>query len=49
MISYFIVVNTNQTLNWGLAAALSVILLAMTLVMFLMYNRLVGVDRLKLG
>jgi putative spermidine/putrescine transport system permease protein len=49
MISYFIVVNTNQTLNWGLAAALSVILLSMTLVMFLMYNRLVGVDRLKLG
>ncbi len=49
MISYFIVSNTNQTLNWGLAAALSVILLAMTLVMFLMYNRLVGVDKLKLG
>jgi putative spermidine/putrescine transport system permease protein len=49
MISYFIVVNVNQTLNWGLAGALSVILLAMTLVMFLMYNRLVGVDRLKLG
>jgi len=49
MISYFIVVNTNQTLNWGLAAALSVILLAMTLVMFLLYNRLVGIDRLKLG
>jgi putative spermidine/putrescine transport system permease protein len=49
MISYFIVSNTNQTLNWGLAAALSVILLGMTLVMFLIYNRLVGVDRLKLG
>ena len=49
MISYFIVVNTNQTLNWGLAAALSVILLGMTLVMFLLYNRLVGIDRLKLG
>ncbi len=49
MISYFIMQNTQRTLNWGLAAALSVILLVMTLVMFLMYNRLVGVDKLKLG
>ena len=49
MISYFIVLNTQRTLNWGLAAALSVMLLGMTLVMFLIYNRLVGIDRLRMG
>jgi putative spermidine/putrescine transport system permease protein len=49
MLSYFIAFFTNQTLNWGLAAALSVVLLTLVMVMFGVYHRLVGVDKMKLG
>jgi putative spermidine/putrescine transport system permease protein len=30
MVSYFIAFFTNQTINWGMAAALACLLLAMT-------------------
>ena len=49
MLSYFIALFTNQTINWGMAAALSVILLALVLVLFAVYNRLIGVENMKLG
>lgn len=49
MLSYFIAFFTNQTLNWGLAAALSVVLLTLVTVMFGVYHRIVGVDKMKLG
>ena len=49
MISYWIVENMSSVLNWGLAAALSVILLALTMVFFFVYNRFVGIDKLRLG
>ena len=49
MLSFFIALNTNVTVNWGLAAALSVVLLSVVAVFFAMYNRLVGVDNLKLN
>ncbi len=49
MISYFIAFFTIQTVNWGMAAALGSILLAATLVLYLIYARLVGIDRLTLG
>jgi putative spermidine/putrescine transport system permease protein len=49
MLSYFIVFFTNQTLNWGMAAALSVILLVLVLMLFALYHRLVGVENMKLG
>jgi putative spermidine/putrescine transport system permease protein len=49
MLSFFIAFFTNQTLNWGMASALSVILLAVVLVMFWVYNRLVGIDKMKMG
>jgi putative spermidine/putrescine transport system permease protein len=49
MLSYFVAFYTNQELNWGMAGALGVILLAITLVIFMIYNKLVGIDRLKLG
>jgi putative spermidine/putrescine transport system permease protein len=49
MLSYFIALFTNQTINWGMAAALSVILLAVVLVLFSVYHRLIGVDKMKLG
>lgn len=40
MISYFIAFYTNRTLNWGLAAALSLILLIATGLLYLAYARL---------
>jgi putative spermidine/putrescine transport system permease protein len=42
MISYFIAFYTNQSLNWGMAAALGVVLLAATLVLMVFYGRLSG-------
>ena len=49
MLSYFVAFYTNQELNWGMAGALGVILLVITLIIFMLYNKLVGIDRLKLG
>ncbi|BBK41805.1 polyamine ABC transporter substrate-binding protein [Allostella vacuolata] len=40
MISYFIAFYTNRTLNWGLAAALSLILLLATGLLYLAYARI---------
>ncbi len=42
MVSYFIAFYTNQTLNWGLAAALGTVLLVATLLLYAVYARLVG-------
>ena len=42
MASYFVAFYTNQTTNWGMAAALSAILFAATLVLYMVYSRLVG-------
>ena len=49
MIANMIAVHTTQTLNWSLAAALSAILLAIVLVLYWLYDRLIGIDNLKLG
>ena len=49
MLSYFIAFYTNQELNWGMAGALGMVLLVATFLIFILYNRLVGIDRLKLG
>ena len=49
MISYFVAFYTLQTVNWGMAAALGAVLLAATVVLFALYARLVGIDRLRLG
>jgi putative spermidine/putrescine transport system permease protein len=49
MISYFVAFYTNQTVNWGMASALGAVLLIATLALFVLYARLVGIDRLKLG
>ncbi|HEX6111461.1 MAG TPA: ABC transporter permease [Geminicoccaceae bacterium] len=49
MISYFVAFYTNQTVNWGMASALGAVLLIATLVLFAVYARLIGIDRLKLG
>lgn len=49
MISYFVALYTNTELNWGMASALGGLLLAMTLILYVVYNRLVGIDKVKLG
>ena len=49
MISYFVAHYTNRELNWGMASALGTVLLALTMMLFLVYNRLIGIDRMKLG
>jgi putative spermidine/putrescine transport system permease protein len=35
--------------NWSLAAALSIMLLAGVLILYWLYDRLIGIDRLKFG
>jgi putative spermidine/putrescine transport system permease protein len=35
--------------NWSLAAAIAAMLLAAILVLYWLYDRLIGIDRLKLG
>jgi len=47
MISQLVSVQIDRQLNWGLAGALCVYLVAFTLVAYLVFNRLVGVDRLR--
>ena len=49
MISYFIAFYASKTVNWGMAAALSIILLAATLALYAVYDRMVGLDRMRLG
>jgi putative spermidine/putrescine transport system permease protein len=49
MVSYFIADHTNRSLNWGLASALGGLLLASVLVVYIIYDRLVGIDNMKLG
>jgi putative spermidine/putrescine transport system permease protein len=39
----------QKSLNWGMAAALGTILLAGVLAMYWLYDRLVGIDNMKLG
>ncbi|MGO7249366.1 ABC transporter permease, partial [Rhizobium brockwellii] len=49
MVSYFIAYYSNQVTNWGMAAALSTILLVAVLILYAVYNRIVGIDRLRIG
>jgi putative spermidine/putrescine transport system permease protein len=49
MVSYFVAFYTNQTVNWGLAAALGAVLLLTVLALYAVFARLVGIDRLKLS
>ena len=49
MISNEIARHMQQSLNWGLAAALGTLLLVGVLALYWLYNRLVGADSLKLG
>ncbi|MEX3901246.1 ABC transporter permease [Paraburkholderia sp. BR10954] len=49
MISNMIAFNIQASLNWGLAAALSIVLLVVVLSLYFVYNRLVGAENLKMG
>lgn len=49
LISNQIAYHMQSSLNWGLAAALGAILLALVITLYFTYDRLVGVDKMKLG
>ena len=49
MIGNFVAREMQRTLNWGLAAAMGAILLAAVLVLYWAYDRLIGLDNLKMG
>jgi putative spermidine/putrescine transport system permease protein len=49
MLAYFIAFYTTSSSNWGLAAALGVILLGATAILYAVYSRLVGMGQVKLG
>jgi putative spermidine/putrescine transport system permease protein len=49
LISNYIAYHMQQSLNWGLAAAIGTILLTGVLIMYATYSRIVGVDNVKLG
>ncbi len=49
MVSGFIDRAFNNENNWGKASAFGTILLVATLVLYYIYNKLVGIDKMKLG
>ena len=48
-ISNRIAYHISSSLNWGLGSALGVILLGIVLALFMLYDRIVGIDNMKLG
>ena len=49
LISNFIELHVSKTLNWGLASALAGLLLVAILILYWIFNKIVGIDRLKMG
>jgi putative spermidine/putrescine transport system permease protein len=49
MISQLIAIQTNTQLNWALAGALSAYLVIFTAIFYFLFNRIVGIDRLRFG
>jgi len=49
MISNQIAFHMRSSLNWGLAAAMGTILLIIVLLLYWLYDRIVGIDNMKLG
>lgn len=49
MVSYFVAYFTNSTIKWGMAASLGSMLLIATLALYMVYSRIVGSDKMKLG
>lgn len=48
-ISNRIAYHISSSLNWGMAAALGTILLTLVLVLYWVYDKIVGIDKVKLG
>ncbi|MBD1545626.1 ABC transporter permease [Roseibium aggregatum] len=48
-ISNRIAYHISSSLNWGLGAALGTMLLAAVLILFIVYDKIVGIDNVKLG
>ena len=49
LISNLIAYHIQRSLNWSLGAALGTILLVAVLLLYWLYNKLVGVERLSFG
>jgi putative spermidine/putrescine transport system permease protein len=49
LISNFIAYHISTSLNWGLAAALGAILLLIVLALYILYDKVVGINNMKLG
>ena len=49
LISNLIAFHMQESLNWGLAAALGALLLAGVLALYWLYDQLVGIDKMRLG
>ncbi|MGB7319125.1 MAG: ABC transporter permease [Planktotalea sp.] len=49
LISNLIAFHMQKSLNWSMAAALAAILLGAVVVLYWLYDRLIGIDNLKLG
>lgn len=49
MISNFIDFHMRSSLNWSLAAAMGAVLLVIVLFLYWLYDRIVGIDNMKLG
>ncbi len=49
LISNLIAFHMQKSLNWSLAAALAALLLGGVLIIYWLYDRLIGIDNLKLG
>lgn len=49
LISNIIAFHMQKTLNWSLASAISTILLVGVLLLYWLYTRLVGIEKMKLG
>lgn len=49
LISNFIAYHISESLNWGLAAALGTLLLLLVLALYILYDKIVGIDNMKMG
>lgn len=49
LISNMIAYHMQNSLNWGLAGALGFILLVIVIAFYLLYNKVIGIDKMKMG
>ena len=49
LIGNMVAYHMQQSLNWGLAAAMGTVLLGAILILYWVYDKIVGIDNMKLG